>query len=175
MTARNLGAPLSAILFSLVLGATITDPAVAAAPINYAMVFYGGWSSSTSYKPGYVVTYNGASYLCLVANSGVTPPSEATDWTILDAPGTLVDANGDIAEGAGALSRNTGGNNTGFGNAALNINTTGSYNTASGVYALGFNTTGSGNTASAYLALRSNATGTTNTASGIHASLGCNA
>src|SRR6267154_37003 len=122
MTARNLGAPLSAILFSLVLAATITDPAVAAAPINYAMVFYGGWSSSTSYKPGYVVTYNGARYLCLVANGGVTPSSNTTDWAILDAPGTLVDASGDIAEGTGALGVNTGFQNTAFGAAALQKN-----------------------------------------------------
>src|SRR5438105_1915669 len=106
MATRNF-VPLRAILFSLVLGATITEPAVAA-PINYAMVFYGPWASTTSYKPGYVVTYFGASYLCLVANSNVTPSSNTTDWAILDAPGTLVDATGNIAEGTGALSVNTG-------------------------------------------------------------------
>lgn len=80
-------APVSAILFSLLLVTTLTEAAVAAPPVNYAMTFYGPWVSTTKYQPGYVFTYNGASYLCLVANFGNNPASITTDWAILDAPG----------------------------------------------------------------------------------------
>ena len=169
MSARSFGAPLSALFVSIFLIFAVSLPAMAAAPINYAMTFYGPWSSSTSYKPGYVVTYFGASYLCLVANSGIKPPSNTTDWAILDAPGTLVDASGDTAEGTGALSVNTGSQNTAFGGAALQKNTTGTDNTAVGFDALISNTTGASNTAYGTLALYSNTTGSNNTVSGVGA------
>src|SRR6266513_1449101 len=177
MSARSFGAPLSAMLFSVFLTLVISAPAMAAAPINFAMAFYGPWVSTTSYKPGYVVTYNGASYLCLVANGGVTPSSNTTDWAILDAPGTLVDARGDTAEGAGALgtsagiSVNTGSQNTAFGDGALGKNTTGANNTAVGVLALFSNTTGYNNTAYGVNALVNNTTGSNNTAYGVSALL----
>ena len=56
--------------------------------------FRAAWVSTTAYGAGAVVTYNGASYFCLVGNTNVNPSSSATDWAILVAPGTLVDANG---------------------------------------------------------------------------------
>src|SRR6266513_1179289 len=166
MSARSFGAPLSALFVSIFLIFAVSLPAMAAAPINYAMTFYGPWSSSTSYKPGYVVTYFGATYLCLVANSGIKQPSNTTDWAILDAPGTLVDASGDTAEGTGALSVNTGSQNTAFGGAALQKNTTGTDNTAVGFDALISNTTGTNNTVYGVVALYSNTTGASNTAYG---------
>src|SRR5438105_2222936 len=185
MTARNLGAPLSAILFSLVLGATITEPAVAAPAINYAMAFYGPWSSATSYKPGYVVTYLGGSYLCLVANSGVAPPTNTFDWAALNVPGFYSASS--TAEGSGALSValgaastpnfTTGDFNTAFGDIALRSNTDGSYNSAYGYAALANNTAGNVgggryNTAAGYQALDNNTSGGTNTASGAQALYG---
>src|SRR5262245_21604374 len=109
MATRNF-APQRAILFCVLLGGTVIEAAMAASPINYAMTFYGVWSSTTSYHPGYVVIYNGASYVCLVTNSNVTPTgnsTSATDWAILDAPGTLVDASRNTAEGTNALAQNT--------------------------------------------------------------------
>jgi hypothetical protein len=49
--------------------------------------FEGAWSASTSYTAGVVVTYKNASYIALVASLGAAPTSNATDWSILDAPG----------------------------------------------------------------------------------------
>jgi hypothetical protein len=32
------------------------------------------------------VTYNGASYICVVGNTGVAPNTNASDWAIMDSP-----------------------------------------------------------------------------------------
>jgi Collagen triple helix repeat (20 copies) len=163
--------PLSALLVVSLLSAAI--PALVAAATTIAFTnFRAAWVSTTAYGAGAVVTYNGASYFCLVGNTGIKPtgaPTSATDWAILDAPGTLVDANGNTAEGQNALSINTGQQNTAFGASVLAKNTTGIDNTASGYAALATNTTGTGNTASGYLALSSNTTGSANTVSGYFA------
>jgi hypothetical protein len=49
--------------------------------------FKGIWTSTARYKTGNVVTYRGASYICLVGNNGVSPNTNTGDWAILDAPG----------------------------------------------------------------------------------------
>jgi len=79
---------------------------------------------------------------------------------------TIVDASFNTGVGAGALSLNTGNENTAVGAAALLLNTTGEANTAVGVDALLNNTIGEGNTATGDSALLSNTTGGSNTANG---------
>jgi len=158
---------LNAILFSVFLCAMMAPHAVAA-PL--AMTYYGAWVSTTKYQPGYVVTYNGASYICLATNTGITPPTNKTDWGILDLPGALSDANGDTAEGASTLGlQSFGSANTGFGSNALGQNTSGSRNTASGSQALTRNDTGSDNSALGFQALTANTIGVSNTATGVSA------
>jgi hypothetical protein len=49
--------------------------------------FRGPWVSTANYQPGAIVTFSGASYICLVAASGVLPTSSSTSWSILDPPG----------------------------------------------------------------------------------------
>jgi len=49
--------------------------------------FEGAWSAKASYTPGEVVTYDNASYIALLANTAVTPSSNAVNWAVLDAPG----------------------------------------------------------------------------------------
>jgi hypothetical protein len=173
MTTRNRAfAPLSAILMCSFSISVVSEPATAAA-VAFTN-FRGAWVPTTSYGAGAVVTYNGASYFSLVANTGIKPSSNSVDWAILDAPGTLADVFGNTADGIGALSVITGGGtnsngNTAYGFNALNKNTTGSNNTASGANALLNNTTGTSNTASGLGALYSNTTGVSNTAFGISA------
>lgn len=43
----------------------------------------GTWSGLTAYTTNQVVYYNGSSYLCLVGNTGVAPPSNPTDWALI--------------------------------------------------------------------------------------------
>lgn len=49
--------------------------------------FAGAWRSTLTYRPGTVVTWQGASYLCLVKNDGVEPNTNTGDWALLDSPG----------------------------------------------------------------------------------------
>jgi uncharacterized coiled-coil protein SlyX len=78
-------------------------------------------------------------------------------------------ASGNTANGNGALSLNTtGNNNTATGYVALQGNTAGNENTASGADALLFNA-GDDNTATGFVALGSNTTGFLNTANGSRA------
>lgn len=86
MTIRKIAvAPWSAILIGLFLSAAMTPPVAATTiPItNYR----GAWLSTATYGAGAVVTFGGASYICLVGNSGVEPGTSTADWAILDAPG----------------------------------------------------------------------------------------
>src|SRR5690348_8201804 len=68
--------------------------------------------------------------------------------------------------GVGALSGNTGDNNSAFGTDALFSNINGFSNTATGDHALGNNSSGSFNTATGASALNSNVSGKENTATG---------
>ena len=85
MMARNVGR-LSAILALAFLAIVAVSSATAATSIAITN-FRGAWLSTPSYGAGAVVTYNGASYICLVGNTNVIPSSNTTDWAILDAPG----------------------------------------------------------------------------------------
>ncbi|MFB3105919.1 MAG: tail fiber domain-containing protein, partial [Pseudomonadales bacterium] len=76
------------------------------------------------------------------------------------------DGNFNTRAGTGALSVNTGFQNTAFGMSALFRNTTGQGNTATGAFALETNTTGGNNTAVGSVALNLNSTGLNNTAVG---------
>jgi hypothetical protein len=49
--------------------------------------FYSAWVSTQTYREGSVVTYKGASYICLVKNTGVAPNKNSGDWAIFAAPG----------------------------------------------------------------------------------------
>jgi hypothetical protein len=86
MRARNLGASLSAMLVSAFLTVIVSAPATAATSVAFTN-FRGAWVSSGTYNPGAVVTFNGASYICLVRNTNVQPNTPTGDWTIMDAPG----------------------------------------------------------------------------------------
>jgi hypothetical protein len=74
-----------AILFFAALGAVLPEGLHAATSVAITN-FRGAWVSTASYSAGAVVTYNGASYICIVKNTNVQP-TNATDWSILDAPG----------------------------------------------------------------------------------------
>jgi hypothetical protein len=87
MVTRKAGfARLSSILLAALFSATITAPASAAVTIDITD-FRGVWTSTTNYTVGVVVTYNGASYICLVANTGLAPNAYTAHWALLDAPG----------------------------------------------------------------------------------------
>jgi hypothetical protein len=90
---------------------------------------------------------------------------------LLSAVGTAAAQSNDTAYGTGALSNDSGYNNSAFGFNALFSNTTGCCNTATGAFALIENTTGDSNTASGLAALANNTTGSENTANGSDALL----
>ena len=52
------------------------------------MVFQDAWSNVTSYNPTDVATYQGETWFTLLANTNVTPGSDATKWAKLAAKGT---------------------------------------------------------------------------------------
>jgi len=83
---KIVSARLSAILLAALLSATVSAPASAAVNVDITD-FRGAWASTISYAPGAVVTYNGASYICLVGNTGLTPNTNTAHWGLLDAPG----------------------------------------------------------------------------------------
>ena len=86
MTIRKF-APVSALFLALgFFGAAVNTPAPAATSIAITN-YRAAWVSTAAYATGAVVTYNGASYICLMKNTGVAPSSNAGDWAILDAPG----------------------------------------------------------------------------------------
>jgi hypothetical protein len=78
-------AALRGLAIALCLSATISTP-VAAAGVEFND-FRGAWVSTATYGPGAVVTFNGASYICLVGNTGVAPNTNTGVWAIMDAPG----------------------------------------------------------------------------------------
>ena len=72
-----------AILLAALVSAAINVPAKAASFVGITD-FRGAWASTASYATGTIVTYNGASYICVVANRSVIPNGSATDWALLD-------------------------------------------------------------------------------------------
>jgi hypothetical protein len=85
-TCKRRFATAGSFLFALTMSTIITSAAVAATSVSITN-FRGAWVSTASYVAGAVVTFNGASYLCLVRNTNVQPNTNTGDWAILDAPG----------------------------------------------------------------------------------------
>lgn len=83
---RVIFASLNAGLIAASLYAAVSAPALAKTDVAITN-YRGSWSSTDTYGAGAVVTYNGASYVCLVKNTGTTPNSSNTDWAILADPG----------------------------------------------------------------------------------------
>jgi hypothetical protein len=48
-----------------------------------SLSFKGVWNSAATYNPDDVVSYNGAGYVCLRANTGNAPDTSTTVWTLL--------------------------------------------------------------------------------------------
>ena len=74
----------AALLLTVASTAISTADAATSVPVTN---FRGAWASTATYTAGAVVTFNGASYVCLIRNVGVAPNTNATDWSILDSPG----------------------------------------------------------------------------------------
>ncbi len=68
--------------------------------------FQGAWSSTTAYNPGDEVTVAGNYYLCITANTNVSPPS--ADWQLLG-PATT----DDLSEGTNKFAAEHGADITG--------------------------------------------------------------
>jgi hypothetical protein len=86
MTTRTFAfAPLSAILIAIFL--TVLNPSAVAATNVAITNFQGAWVASATYSPGAVVTYSGASYICLVQNTHAAPTTHPHEWVIMDAAG----------------------------------------------------------------------------------------
>jgi len=92
-TVGRIAGPLSAILVAVALGAVANMSAAAnSVPMT---IFKGAWESAAAYSPGEVVTYNGASYICLVKNKDVLPSMGTKDWSTLATGGiSVLDAKG---------------------------------------------------------------------------------
>ncbi len=93
----SMRAPVVAFLQVAILTMIGAGPAIALSVAITA--FRGGWSSTVTYTPGQVVTYKGASYICLAANLGASPTANPKDWSILDAPGATGPAGPDGPKG----------------------------------------------------------------------------
>ena len=83
----NEGKIATALLMAFLYAASINT--ALGAPVNTAPAavtcFRGAWSSTASYAPGQVVTYNAANYMSLVQNTNMSPLTSFADWSILDA------------------------------------------------------------------------------------------
>jgi Phage Tail Collar Domain len=81
-------APLRAILIAIFLNAALSAPSLAATDVAFKS-FQGAWAANTAYSPGAVVTYNGASYICILQNTHFAPATHPNYWQIMDAPGAM--------------------------------------------------------------------------------------
>jgi hypothetical protein len=81
----TLFAALRGLAIALWLSGAVSTP-VAADSVEFND-FRGAWVSTAPYGRGTVVTFNGASYICLVGNTGVAPNTNTGVWAIMDAPG----------------------------------------------------------------------------------------
>ena len=69
-----------------------------------AMTWNGTWSSSAKYTPGNVTSYQGGSYVAVIASQGIAPVGAATSqkaWTTVAGPGST-------SQGAASLVYTTG-------------------------------------------------------------------
>ncbi|EIC28066.1 MULTISPECIES: putative carbohydrate binding protein [Methylomicrobium] len=65
---------------SIGVAATPISPLSADVTINK---FRGAWNDTTKYKPGNIVTFNGAVYLALVKNLNIEPDTDSSQWFTL--------------------------------------------------------------------------------------------
>jgi Collagen triple helix repeat (20 copies) len=75
---------LRAAFFTAVLTAGVSTAATVNVPVTN---FQGAWATTVAYTAGDVVTYQGASYICIVANAHDAPLTHPNFWKILDAAG----------------------------------------------------------------------------------------
>jgi carbohydrate binding protein with CBM5/12 domain len=61
---------------------------IASCTVQAQWSWQGTWSSATAYTANQVVSYLGSSYLCLVGNTNVAPPTSGTDWALIAQAGT---------------------------------------------------------------------------------------
>lgn len=57
-------------------------------PIATALVPRGAYAGGTAYTPNDIVSYNGGSYICLVATTG-NLPTDTSKWMVATAPGSV--------------------------------------------------------------------------------------
>lgn len=69
----------------------VQGPAGPPGPVGPAgLEWQGQWTSGTSYVEDDAVGYNGASWFCILATDGTTPPNEdTTHWALLAAQGAI--------------------------------------------------------------------------------------
>jgi hypothetical protein len=79
-------APLSALLLAAFLNTTLSAPAAAATDVAITD-FQGAWAQGITYAPGAVVTYQGASYICISQNTHFAPSTHPGFWKVMDAAG----------------------------------------------------------------------------------------
>jgi hypothetical protein len=76
---------LRAVLFTSIATAAISAAnAAVSIPVTD---FQGAWAAGVTYNPGAVVTYQGASYICVAQNTHFAPVSHPNFWKVMDAPG----------------------------------------------------------------------------------------
>ena len=93
MTTRAFGfAPLSVILIAVFLNAALSVPDASATDVAFTN-FQGAWAAATTYDPGSVVTYGGASYICLVQNTHFAPVNHPNYWADLGPSSKLFGSN----------------------------------------------------------------------------------
>jgi Phage Tail Collar Domain len=79
-------APLCAVPIAAFFNAALSAPTAAAPDVAFKS-FQGAWAAATTYNSGAVITYNGASYICILKNTHFAPPTHPNYWQIMDAPG----------------------------------------------------------------------------------------
>src|ERR1700722_1964413 len=93
MTTRAFAfAPLSVILIAVFLNAALSVPDASATDVAFTN-FQGAWAAATTYDPGSVVTYGGASYICLVQNTHFAPVNHPNYWADLGPSSKLFGSN----------------------------------------------------------------------------------
>ena len=78
-------------------GSGATGPQGPQGPAGQALTAKGVWSATTVYSALSTVSYNGALYAAVVANTNVTPGTDATKWNLLGATQTVAVQSGGAA------------------------------------------------------------------------------
>jgi hypothetical protein len=64
-----------------------TGPAGPTGPMGTGIVWRGTWNNGTSYIVNDAVTYDGSSYVAILANTATTPGTDPTRWQVFAAKG----------------------------------------------------------------------------------------